>query len=551
MTDEVFTRALDRDMPAMRPGFRDDLLALFDAPTTASPAASLTTTDPPLSKRRWLVPVSVAASIAAIIGVGVITTRPDSDPSSPGPATVSESMSVTTGTSPLPEAAVTSSTSPLDVELVLRGDGLGTVRFGTPQREVIRVVQHALGALDYEIGTPGGVSTPGASGCANKSQTVVAFTGLVLGFTDSGDGPLFDAWASSGPLATAEGLAARDPLKVYRSVYGDRAVQEQQHDGWEWIRFETAPSLVDTPSGQLVLQQGGFAKVTAGTRCVADPTQPPPTTQPPPDGDYITLDMSVPNPSFEVEPRSLTSFATNGRILAIAGPDLFAVIDANAGTIEYYDPRSGLAIRHVPMEQVGENIAWAAFGPDDVLYTYEGDGAGQDNPDTSDMAFVARGLRNGRYDAIASVEHAIGDVGFGFEATGIFASERTNIVLPYVDRDGDPSGAIHPVPVIDSAIDGQTLTVRKGDRSWTIYYLHGDCYNEGFSNCNNPRQGPGDSVVLVDFFPSFEEPRQRVTLLGDTVISMDLPWQYVGPIGKDLLVSRRVDDRTDVAIIEL
>lgn len=88
-----------------------------------------------------------------------------------------------------PTAPVAPPTTAPRPTLTLRGDGLGSVRFGDPMDVVLAVVADAKGVEPSPVFTP--------AGCITTAGSAINVGDLALGFSDSGDGLVFSSWSTS------------------------------------------------------------------------------------------------------------------------------------------------------------------------------------------------------------------------------------------------------------------------------------------------------------------------------------------------------------------
>lgn len=127
--------------------------------------------------------------------------------STAGPATSASSTTSTTATTSTSSTTAPTTTGPgAPAGLILRGDGLGIVAFGTPEAAAESALRAALGDPADDSGWMGpDAAFPGR---------VVTWPGLVALFHEGSGGRVFDGWISpvvpgeSGPMyATGQGLA--------------------------------------------------------------------------------------------------------------------------------------------------------------------------------------------------------------------------------------------------------------------------------------------------------------------------------------------------------
>lgn len=188
----------------------------------------------------------VRALIASVLvlGLGACT---DDDPDA-SPTTVPD---VTTTTAPATTTTgVGSSTSgeAPEVDLVLRGDGLGVVELGADPDVAVAAVTDVLGEPTADTGWESSFSTYGT--CPGEEVRGVEWDHLVLLFTDGstahGDGPHLFAWRVTGSppaLGTATGFG-------YRATAADA---EQLYPG----DVEVVPPDEPFPGHLLIEAEGG------------------------------------------------------------------------------------------------------------------------------------------------------------------------------------------------------------------------------------------------------------------------------------------------------
>lgn len=512
---------------------------------------------PEPAPRRGLWMLAAAAALIGAVGLAIIVTRAPARPAT-APITPAETDESEVPASPTTSVTTaTTAASALGVaDLVLRGNGIGPLAFGAPQADVAQVLRDVLGEPGTDTGPPDQMFTPTLNGCANKSAVAMMFDGLVVGFSDYGDGLVLDGWSAVGEFATEEGLSTSDSLEAFRRRYGDAVVSTEGRPGWEWMRFPGALAMIVTRADGAILVAasdiGGHRLLSAGLNCVADAVAPPATTQPPPIGPHTALDMSAPDPSLTVEPRLVGVYPTvsdasgfPSTFAVPSGDGQIALIDGPTATVRFLDPLTAQVTALLGIAPEVSDTVWVHFGPDDVMYTYQGETA-------RSPAFVAFAPVDGVYVEVARVEYLLGDVPFGAGEMGISVS-GAGVVMPYVGADGTPSGSTVASLPITWELHAQTLTIARGTSAWTVYYLNDDCLFDtgGSSFCVPSREGPGDSVVLINNFPQMEDPRSRITLLADVATSWDTDWRYAGPIGDDLLVTRTSDETLEIGIIEI
>jgi hypothetical protein len=282
----------------------------------------------------------------------------------------------------------------------------------------------------------------------------------------------------------------------------------------------------------------------------------PTVTQPPPDGDYVTLDVSAPNPDLTPDVRVVLTRPAGDLNVIPFDESSFAIVDSTTDLMDFYDAATGERLRQTTIDVPNPWIAWAAFGPDDVLYSYEGEQEALNPEGLHVVEFVARAPTADGYREVARVPYHVGDGFWGLGETGVYVWERSNVVLPYVNHDGTPSGATREeIPVVQE-LDRQTLKVSRGTHSWTVYYVGSHCFDpeETMLLClTGGLPGPGESVVLIDYFSANDPNRpmeSKITLLADTITTWDTSWRYVGVVGANLLVTRTLNGRIEVGLIE-
>ncbi len=119
-------------------------------------------------------PVTTATPPSFTLATTTTTTTTTAVPSTTAPAATAATTAPPT-TPPVTDAAVTTTTEPVAVqELVLRGDGIGSARFGAAPDGVIQYVQSVLGAPTADTGwvDPFAFADCGAGGAATVARRV-------------------------------------------------------------------------------------------------------------------------------------------------------------------------------------------------------------------------------------------------------------------------------------------------------------------------------------------------------------------------------------------
>jgi hypothetical protein len=212
------------------------------------------------------------------------TVAPESSATTPGSTNSSRTVATTSAQPSEPATVAPSPMSPATTaptgQIVLRGDGLGALPFGTSQDTAIAYLTDLLGPPGIDAGPLTLMVTQVLNGCAQTSDWAAMFAGsLVVGFTDEGDGPVLTSWSAfqNGdsteeipiPLATEAPLPLGATLADARRTYGDRLLS-QPESGWIWP-FPAPPAAIDADGGTIALidlfRNGHFDMLTTGVEC--------------------------------------------------------------------------------------------------------------------------------------------------------------------------------------------------------------------------------------------------------------------------------------------
>jgi hypothetical protein len=199
------------------------------------------------------------------------TSAPGTTPSTSSPASTSSTTSTTGPTTTAP-ATTTSTTDPADADVVLRGDGLGPVRFGDAGVTVIEELSSRFGDPTSVSGWMAtGLPPDGLPPCNYPEQQFVSWGDLAILIARGADGAElfryygyagFDAAAERFPadLRTEQGIGLLDPI-------------ESAHDRVPSIEWdETEPATWWDPDndlfGELITDRGVLiGSITAGDIC--------------------------------------------------------------------------------------------------------------------------------------------------------------------------------------------------------------------------------------------------------------------------------------------
>jgi hypothetical protein len=165
-------------------------------------------------------------NLRALIGVALVVglsacsdDEPETSPTTaPDATTTSAPATTTTG------GATTTLGKTPEVDIVLRGDGLGVVELGADPDEAVRVVTDALGEPTADTGWQSSFSAYGT--CPGEQVRGVEWGHLVLLFTDGettyGSEPHLFAWRITGAppaLGTATGFGYRATAADAEELY--------------------------------------------------------------------------------------------------------------------------------------------------------------------------------------------------------------------------------------------------------------------------------------------------------------------------------------------
>ena len=213
--------------------------------------------------------------------------------------------------------------------------------------------------------------------------------------------------------------------------------------------------------------------------------------------------------------------------MTAAGPDRFLVLDVPPRTLEFRSADTGRVLTTYRLDRSGEagRIAFGLLvGPDDVVYI---NGGANTAPE-----YAAYALVDGTYREVFRQPHGVGDSLLILGIDGIAVGNPQETLVPYVGRDGHPSGA---------KVDVAPLSATP------VIYVADSCDT---SQCSRIAPGPGTSIVAIHPL-SDSTNRVRLTVAGGSVTSWDTDWTYAGPVGKNLLVYRWTSTTTEVGLVRL
>lgn len=171
--------------------------------------------------------VIAATSCGSVASSGGASTSspPSSAATAPStlPAPTSAAPTSAAPTTAAPTSAMSTVSAPA-VDAILRGDGLGAVRFGAPEAEIVAALEKVHG-VPLRAVPPKNTATPWANGCTSGGDTMLGFpSGLLVGLTDG----LFTSWTAAsakgaeGYLRTPTGLTWGDALARAKDQYRAR-----------------------------------------------------------------------------------------------------------------------------------------------------------------------------------------------------------------------------------------------------------------------------------------------------------------------------------------
>jgi len=279
---------------------QEDLAAAADAADLDAPALAdvMRTVHRAQRHRRLRYKVAVAAvavplvavAVSQLVGITVDDPTPTADTTITTPDPTTTSSSTTTTSDPTtttttgstdsgsgsagtgPTGAGTSPVVPSASGLVLAPDGLGDVRFGDPEGEVIATLSQRFGQpVDDTIYPYTGCRPDEKCPPECNSNTIirrVTWRGLATWYSGSNGDFTFVAWSATAEsgLATGEGLRLGDSLDRVREVYGDRVTVK-------W--FEYAPGAgmnyvtIRLPEGRMAgyATKDALSSLTSGQSC--------------------------------------------------------------------------------------------------------------------------------------------------------------------------------------------------------------------------------------------------------------------------------------------
>ncbi|HEY0520313.1 MAG TPA: hypothetical protein VGC84_12540, partial [Ilumatobacteraceae bacterium] len=131
-----------------------------------------------------------------------------------------------------------------------------------------------------------------------------------------------------------------------------------------------------------------------------------------------------------------------------------------------------------------------------------------------------------------------------------------NVLMVYVDTHGQPSGSRTDGDVVGLNSTGNSYSVTRGESTWNATYVFPPDSGLAPSNacvlCAAAYRGPGSSVVLVNKSPTTDGDLQtKVSVLGDTVVTFDSDWDYVGDLSGALLFARLDQNQIRLGTVNL
>jgi hypothetical protein len=251
------------------------------------------------------------------------------------------------------------------VDAILRGDGLGAVRFSAPEAEIVAALEKVHGAPLRAV-PPKNTGTPWANGCTAGGDTMLGFpSGLLVGLSNG----RFTSWTAAsargvdGYLRTPAGLTWGDTLATTQERYGSRYRSGDLLPLYNWGPNVRVVATVDD-SGPVLLatldmegRDWGADRVwlmTAGSGCVGAPIVMPAAD--PPLGQRFTVRQDRPG---GLEYRLLdaaTSSPTPWRSLAGVGCNESACAFARVVSDEAPDVSEAWVAQRVDRDRAQE--AW-------------------------------------------------------------------------------------------------------------------------------------------------------------------------------------------------
>jgi len=223
------------------------------------------------------------ATVLTAATTGVRTTDASTAPPTAPPTASSATTSPPTTERTTTDAPTTSPTTepPADEPLiVLRGDGLGDLDFGSSQADVMAALTDLLGAPSGDSGPPSQMATPLLNGCGYEAEWAGAFgPGVVVGFDDEGSGLVLTSWSAfhnghglgevRTDFATVDGFWVGADLSDAERIYGER-FRWKPASGWLWPVLDPV-AAVESEGGTIGLvdlfHDGHADLLTAGVGC--------------------------------------------------------------------------------------------------------------------------------------------------------------------------------------------------------------------------------------------------------------------------------------------